>query len=563
MKKAGHFFFILLLPAMLLFPFSCRLISPKTQLSLQLAADVDRNGSVDFYSDDAGEEEWTPLRGALFLNNNDSDENSGEPDHADEKVNGSNDLQDLAILRLRQIPDLPDQSELTIGIDPQSQGKVRLFYKTAPDAYAPVRIPQSPNLDGSLLRQGDLELRIEANSYADETWNGIARVTATIRLPGGNNAEDSVILKVAPFILLSNLQESETIYVREIPGRNDELLKQLKEVCPLAKSDLFVIPAGDPYRYNHVWIQDAMEIGYSEIPGHRMNVVLKANRNKTLDQFPKDRLLGPDFGWFSRSAFRPPFAAGDGGNSWLDWFGNLEVTPPLPGFPLGRIYYGGNQGASLDPAIISLLNAQELQSPALCLDVGWLLIKHVDEMICFVPSGKKEKPYKLLVVDASLMIDLVLKWQKEGKGSLTMLEPYHPNMTVDSLARDVALMDYNRKIQKERMEPNIELLKKEFSLTEEDIIRIPALFSATGKSLVPNMVNSAVLNGYFLVADPRGPRENGTDLLQNQVREILKDIPLQIRFLDDRQYHKWSGNVHCATNVRRQGFSSPWWKYIN
>jgi len=167
------------------------------------------------------------------------------------------------------------------------------------------------------------------------------------------------------------------------------------------------------------------------------------------------------------------------------------------------------------------------------------------------------------VVDADAMIALAEKWNSQGKGSFPMLVPFQENMTVSSFLENTSLLDFNRRIQKERMEPNIELILKELKLRKEDIIRIPAFFNHMGQSLVPNMVNSAVVNQCLLIADPHGPSENREDLLQEHVRHLLKDIPLEIHFLDDRQYHKWSGNVHCATNARRNGFPPPWWKRIS
>ena len=44
------------------------------------------------------------------------------------------------------------------------------------------------------------------------------------------------------------------------------------------------------------------------------------------------------------------------------------------------------------------------------------------------------------------------------------------------------------------MEPNIELIKKEWSLSEEDIIRIPSFFNKSGQSIVPNMVKASSIS---------------------------------------------------------------------
>jgi len=307
-----------------------------------------------------------------------------------------------------------------------------------------------------------------------------------------------------------------------------------------------------------------MEIGYTEKPGQRMNVVLQANRERSLDNFPLKGLLGPDYGWIRVGSYRQSYARGRGGNGWLDWYGNLEVTPLLPEFPFGRVCYGfnpeGPPDASLNPEIVAMLEAQRLQTPAIRLDTGWLLIKHVDEMISFLPPKNPERPFSVMVVSPEAMIALLKRWKSEGYGETSILKRFQPDTTVASLLSDEKLLRHNTRLQHDRIEPNIALIKSELELSDEDLIRIPALFSEDGSSLFPNMVNSAVLNDYLLIADPDGPLINGVDLLQEEVKRLLSGVPVRPVFLDDTQYHKWSGNVHCATNIRREGLSEAWFK---
>jgi protein-arginine deiminase len=529
-----------------------------TGIRVDLAADVDRDGTVDFDRDQAGEDLWEAERGATFLNNNDSDQDTGAPDHSDSVVNGPDDLADLAVLRLRRIPDLPVDSRLSISIDESSRPHVRLFYLDESGAYVPVDgiESQPPAL---LLRDDDLELRIEASSYATPVWSGEVLVTASLLGAEGPLGSDSVRLRVAPFILLSNLDPGRTLYVREYPERNDLFLMQLEELVPTAGADLEVIPAGEPYPDGNIWLQDTLEIGYSEMPGQRMNVVLKANRGRPLDDLARDRLLGPDFGWLECGSYRPELRDRSRGNGWLDWYGNLEVSPPVPGFPIGRVYYGANGDESLNPEIVAMLDAQGVQGPAVRFDTGWLLIKHVDEMIAFLPTGLSDAPHKVLVPDTTSMLELLEVWAADGMGDLPVLQPYEETATVASLVADEDLVRLNRALQAERIDPNVKLLQEELGVRPEDIIRIPALFAAEGTSLFPNMVNSVVLNGHLLVSDPHGPEPDGEDLLQAHVRDRLSDIPLEVHFLDDRQYHRWGGNTHCATNVRRERAGEPWW----
>jgi len=128
---------------------------------VDLAADVDRDEIVDFDRDEAGEDVWTADRGAIFLNNNDSDEDSGAPDHADAVVNGPGDLADLAVLRLRQIPNLPPDSRLEISVDDASRSRVRLFYRNEEGAYLALG-SDGDHVNPTALRDGDLALRIES-----------------------------------------------------------------------------------------------------------------------------------------------------------------------------------------------------------------------------------------------------------------------------------------------------------------------------------------------------------------------------------------------------------------
>jgi protein-arginine deiminase len=530
-----------------------------------MVADTDRDGQVDFEQDKEDASECTDEHSAVFLNNCDSDQNTGKPDYADTVVNREEDLMDLSLIKVKRMKDLPAETQVSISVDVESQRRVRIFLKNPDGKFECIDLEDEGNLDVEQLRTTDLELWIEANSFADTIWNGETQVKLTLELPDGIINEQTICLKVAPFILLSNLQRGKTLYVRAFPGRNDAFIQQLKIFVPEAGAELFVVAAGDPYRPHDIWLQDAMEIGYTEKPGQRMNVVLQANRDRSMDNFPSKGLLGPDYGWIRVGSYRESYARGRGGNGWLDWYGNLEVTPPLPEFPFGRIVYGfnpeGPPDASLNPEIVAMLEAQNLQIPPIRLDTGWLLIKHVDEMIAFLPSKNPGRPFCVMVVSPEAMIGLLREWKAKGYGSASVLRRFQPDTTVASLLSNEKLLQHNIHLQHEKIDPNIALIKNELNLSEEEIIRIPALFSEHGSSIFPNMVNSAVLNDYLFIADPDGPLIDCVDLLQEEVKRLLSDVPVHLIFLDDTPYHKWSGNVHCATNIRREGHLKAWFKH--
>jgi len=539
----------------------------KGRVEISMAADTNRDGRVDLETDSIGADSWTSQSGAVFLNNCDSDQNTGKPDHADAVINGDGDINDLALIKVGRIQNLPEDSRVSISVDDISKKRVCLFLKNMDGKFECIDLEKSENIDVEQLRKNDLELWIEANSFADAEWSGLTQVKLTLELVDGEVKEKIICLKAAPFLLLSNLHRGKTLYVRSFPGRNDTFVQQLKKLVPEAGAELYILPKGEAYQPYEIWLQDTMEIGYTEKPGQRMNVVLQANRNRSLDDFPSHDLLGSDYGWIQVSSYREPYAQGRGGNGWLDWYGNLEVTPPFLGYSLGRIVYGYNPDgppeASLNPEIVAMLEAQKLQAPAIRLDTGWLMIKHVDEMLSFLPSKNPDYPFFVMVVSPEAMIDLLKKWETEGFGETPVLERFQSGATIGSILNSKNLIQHNLSLQQERIEPNIDLLKEELKLSEQDFIRIPALFSENGNSLFPNMVNSVVLNGCLLIADPDGPVIDGIDVLQEEVRRLLSEVPIQPFFLDDTQYHKWSGNVHCATNVRREAPSKAWFELKN
>jgi len=164
------------------------------------------------------------------------------------------------------------------------------------------------------------------------------------------------------------------------------------------------------------------------------------------------------------------------------------------------------------------------------------------------------------VPDFALGLRLLEEAVQNGHGDVPMLEIYSAEQTPRSILAMSGIPEHNRTRQTSKIEPLLAQIKAEWSLRDEDLIRVPSIHRLDNESLLPNMVNAVVLNGHLLMSHPRGPIVNGKDLFHEYMRNALKGLPLELHFLDDRQYHKWSGNVHCATNVVRDGFEPSWWK---
>ena len=79
---------------------------------------------------------------------------------------------------------------------------------------------------------------------------------------------------------------------------------------------------------------------------------------------------------------------------WIDWYGNLEATPPYADshgkrYPYGRVIVGKQRELTMHPGVMKFLEAQGLQWPPFVVDTSWLAIGHVDEVVNFVPAQNK------------------------------------------------------------------------------------------------------------------------------------------------------------------------------
>lgn len=356
----------------------------------------------------------------------------------------------------------------------------------------------------------------------------------------------------APLLVRSSLAPASTVFVREFPGRNDTFVKQLGEICTAAGVELHIVPAGEPYADNHIWMQDTVE--FLEWADGSGTMALSANRDRALDHFAKDRL--PDLYHLTIGTYREEFAKGEGGASWIDWYGNLEASPPTTAWPNGRVLYGIDPatGAQMNPAIVAFLKAQGRQEP-LSLDVGWLTIKHVDEMISFLPAKKDD--FYVAVPNPLVAISLLKRLEQKGQGALPLLTTFEKDVTVSGLLSDKAFIAANEKLWASRIEPMVKALQKGIGVSSRRVIGLPVLFQPSGLPRTPNVVNGLVLPGrggqpgQVVMADPNGPVIEGKDVWQAEVRKRLSAVNAELHFVDDRQYHKWSGNVHCATNAIR------------
>jgi protein-arginine deiminase len=331
-----------------------------------------------------------------------------------------------------------------------------------------------------------------------------------LRGAGGSSiASEETKLHVAPWIMLPQSAKTELLY---ISSTTDRLHPGLN--AALGSVGLPDVVASNPGQQD-LWFQDTMEIGYTQLPGSApMHVVMRAQRPNASDDVAIT-LLAPDFGYISIGEPREP---PDEQDHWIDWMGNLEVTHPVPGYPLGRIYYGKSDRTTFHPTILEFLEAQKVQ-PSFAIDTGWLVIQHVDEVMNFLPD-------------------------EEGNAKLIIVSP-EAARTVLGTSTDAG----NQEVQA-IIDDTIAVAKTELGLGDDDIIELPTLFQAEGADdYAPewsNPVNSVLAGNTFMVGNTNTP-----EAIKSSVEDKLGTIGVLVSWVDDSEYHPWGGNVHCGTNTKK------------
>ncbi|HIK27917.1 MAG: protein-arginine deiminase domain-containing protein [Oscillatoriaceae bacterium SKW80] len=507
-----------------------------------LFGDTNRDGILDT-KDYFKRHYWNWKKGAIILFNNDDDDGNKSLDWQDKLINGDKDIEDLAKLKFKVGSNFA-KAKLVLEADEKASPYINIFQKDEGGW-------KLVNADGksALAYNRDILFGVEAKQFANKDWNGLLRLKALAIQDGKIVAEDTIKMRVSPWIMLPNTAPVVEMYVSDRGKNNSQFISQIRAIASSINTTVQVVPGGN------TWMQDTMKIGYVQFPNQsrlqNFSVVLESHLKSNARS-----LLNNDFGWFEISKPRQL----DVFNQWIDGYGNLQVTPPLPGFPLGRIYYGKAGSVSFHPEVLDFIKAQEIQGTPVEIDTSWLMIRHVDEVINFIstPSGTP----LMLVVSPEAGVNLLKELFYKGYGKAKINRELKEQTTVEAALNNKNLIEYNLKLQRENVNPIIVKLKKEFNLKDEQIIPIPAMFGYGGYSWWPNMVNSVEVNGHLLVSDPRGAIINGKDYTQEAFRERIAPSKLKVHFLDARYYHELRGNTHSAINTRRQATEKPFWKLL-
>ena len=406
----------------------------------------------------------------------------------------------------------------------------------------------------------DVELAVEWGDY-----DTVATLTLTARNAGGSViATDEVTLRAAPLIINHHVQPAEHVWAVRVNAQGYTNLPFINAYAAALGSD-FTAVDGPSYGWD-VWIQDEFEFAtLTGNDGQRIDVVIDSIRDRGLDDYAEDALVGPDV---IADTWGNPFQA-----TSYDSFGNLEASPPVTvgnvEYPFGRIYYGriGNQG--INTQIANFLQSQSVQAP-FQLPTHWLCVGHVDEFSSFVPDSSSPKGFKLLISDVPSAYAIL-----DGMSATTSLTRYgqdHGYATVGALRSDAALRTLNNALQSDYLNPIVETFKSELGLTEADIVRVPSLFEAVSgcggrvAALVPGMVNLIVANTdgqntHVFIPDPYFRTNTASQAGDPFIADFAARMPgdLTLHFVDNWDvYHLGLGEVHCGTNVQRTP-QAQWW----
>ncbi|MBW4615845.1 MAG: protein-arginine deiminase [Desmonostoc vinosum HA7617-LM4] len=545
-----------------------------TALRICLDVDADRDGIIEDNHPHKGDwKSGVKGYGAVLLVNSDRDTISADDQHDGEEslIKGLLDLKDFSFMIIRKagLKNLPAGCELYLSVNRDTARRIRIYDELDRDGYELI----GPGITNAKIKDTDKDiiLAIEGLSYPDFDFNGLVEINLNLLQDRKFIYSDRVVFRVAPWIMTPNTLAPKTVYVSRLSdGFNAQFIEDLRKVVGQANAQLDIVPF--EYHQDDPWMQDEIEIGYTQAPGHLMHVVFDSPRDRGLIDFPKRQLLGIDFGYVTRKSRHEA--------TKLDSFGNLEVSPPVTvkgvNYLLGRLIFGGTRAEVIQKSqkprrmlrvLRDFLYAQQIQAPFEIFS-DWLSVGHIDEFMTFVPAPTP-KGFKLLLASPNKCYDILKRLRENGHNQALLRQGKRfSNGPADISVVDVLgnedLTRHNHRFQ-EYINWNREVLKQELDLSEADIIDIPGLFESTkderAETFFPNMVNMIVLEKHLGIPKPFGPKVDGKCQFEAYVKGVLEPLGLVCHFIDDWEpYFRGRGEIHCGTNARRQPFAQKWWE---
>ncbi len=466
-------------------------------------------------------------------------------------------------LQVSVFPDtkLPRGSRVRAEIAEPWTRFARVFVRTtSPDGPRFVQTPAE--IDRSEARHKGVVIGLEAADFPAHDRPSTIEAVVTFETPDGKPVrEKKVFCEVAPFLLSSCVDPAEEVQVVKTKA-TEEFVRALQPLVESAGARLAIVDAASVPEHD-IWMQDAVEIGYATDGERVMPVALHGNRGRELDAIVARRMLGRDFGVIKKGDFRGREA------EWIDWYGNLEVSPPVTAngreFRNGRAYAGTQGERAMHPEVIRFLEAQNAQGPVLWLDTSWLVIGHVDEAVSWVPS-RVGAPFRMMIPSPRLAVEILEQAERDAPGGVLNRGTKRERDKPGEFERPVAavLMDKSLMAAQEYVQGKIDAVRRTLQeglgVADQDIIEIPVLFNSDSRwfpgryfSETVNRDTGRLLGNDCIVPDPRGPLVDGKDVLLQAVKDRLEPLGCRVVPLDCFDpYHRGGGEIHCGTNATRR-----------
>ena len=523
-----------------------------------LVVDTNRDGTLDA-ADEPGEDAWSSASGAVFAANLDDDDGDAVRDGHDSVVNGSADVADMAPVVLRRMPGLNATHSVSLRmLEPPDGDWPRVFLQR--DGGFELLLGDGRHeaaLDVADLAAGDMQFYLESAYGRHIGFDGEVRLRASVSQGASTLSQDEVVLRGGPVIFSHPLQPAEQVYVVDTSDTGP-LVGALRS--NLAQDvDLYVI--GDAMARGDRWVQDVMQTGYTQRPDGSgvasARVHAKVTPGSRGERFLNKGILASGGGYGEAGGYVFPLSTNLGGN--------IEVLPPHSHngrtFPYGRLLIG----EGMDARALQFLESQGPQAPALEVDVGWLFVGHVDEVLQVVPdrnAGADDRGWVVAIGSPELAIELLEQAELDGYGGAVVFANRAEETTVEAILADTVLMDFNEWLQT-AIDAIRQVLIDEVGLDEGDFREVPAMWYGRerfAKSYFPSMQNLLAANGDLFLARPEGPQIDGVDIWQRAGNDVFTGLGYDVHFVDiyDSYYLK-KGGVHCGINVEYAAAASAWW----
>lgn len=525
-----------------------------------LDVDTDRNGKIEEKDDgDEAKKVEYKKKGALVLANLDDDD--GDPKkkkvdaEADNIITSAKDMEDFSKMIVRKV-DLPEGWSAWLEIKDEGGRHIRVyreFGKGASSIMGPVpgkdSFPVTYQIPNADLAK-DIDFYIEGITPGKE-------VRIQLQLFKGAEEQkasgDEVKILVTPIIFHPNTHKTDRMFYstwRGLRGNNKKFINDFK---PQAEK-LIGKGAVSIDSISGTFVQDIFEIGYQKNPANHAGkqitmptVVDVPWQSRSLNDFPRDELLKPDFGLFKLGG-----EVDDSGGA--DYGGNLETIPEFQAdLPFGHLVVGENMSEELKKFLVEQKVQAKGDTKLVILPVDpkkGSTVFHVDEVINVVPSSKGKK-FKVVIGDLDMAIDLL---KKSGTKELKALKQTYTDKDNKKALDGI----------REQMKKVKEILKTDAGLADSDFVAIPVLyplkFGPDGSYGLPNAVNLQVIDAKVFVPSPVfGTTKKGKSRVfmpfQNTVRKNLEDggvAKADIIFVDTSEMSGFGGEAHCATNADRK-----------